>query len=218
MKRGPLVAALVSVAVIILIVAVLILPKAAQVRSKQQEVAKAAEQEGALRLQVEQLAADAKDAPKDRKTLAKLQAAIPPTADLPGLIRLLNSAAAESGVDFAAVAPGQPALTPSGQLSVIPTQITITGGFFAVDQYLFRLESLPRAAKVTTVQVGPGPNQWPQLQLTLTVEFYTTDVSAGPGSIPGASTQPGVPGAVPSPPVVVPSASPSPSTSPSPSP
>jgi Tfp pilus assembly protein PilO len=216
-KRGPLLAALVSVAVIILSVAVFILPKAAQVRSKQKEVAQAEQQETVLRLQVEELAADAKEAPKDRKELAKLQAAIPPTADLPGLIRLLNSAAAESAVDFMSVSPGQPTLSPSGQLSVIPAQITVTGGFFAVDQYLFRLESLPRAAKVTNVQVGPGPNQWPQLQITLTVEFYTTDSSAGPGSVPGATVGAGVPGVAPFPgPSVSPSASPSVSPSPSP--
>jgi len=222
MKRGPLVAAIVGVVVIILMVAVLILPKATQVRSKQKEVTQAKQQETTLRLQIQQLQAAAKDAPQDRKRLANLEGAIPPTADLPGLIRLLNGAAGQSGVAFMSVAPGQPTLAPSGAVSVIPTQITIVGGFFALDQYLFRLESLPRAEKVTTVQVSPAGSGWPQLQITLAVEFYTTDTSAGPGSVPGGSDQPGaqgvpgVPGAVHSPPVVVPSASPSPSISPSP--
>jgi Tfp pilus assembly protein PilO len=215
-KRGPLIAALASVGVIILIVAVLILPKAGQVRSKQREVAEAKQQQSTLQLQVQQLQAAAKDAPKDRKTLAKLQAAIPPTTDLPGLIRLLNSAAGESGVDFMSVSPSQPVASPSGNLSVIGAQITVLGGFFAVDQYLFRLESLPRAAKVTSIQVGPGPDQWPQLQVALTVEFYTTDTNAGPGSVPGATTQPGAPGTSAISPI--PGASPSPSAgSPSPS-
>jgi Tfp pilus assembly protein PilO len=198
-KRGPLIAALASVGVIILMVAVLILPKAGQVRSKQREVAEAKQQQGMLQLQVQQLKAAAKDAPKDRKTLAKLQAAI----------RLLNSAAGESGVDFMSVSPSQPVASPSGNLSVIGAQITVLGGFFAVDQYLFRLESLPRTAKVTSIQVGPGPDQWPQLQVALTVEFYTTDTNAGPGSVPGATTQPGAPGTT--------AISPIPGTSPSPS-
>jgi Tfp pilus assembly protein PilO len=184
-KRGPLIAAMVSVGVIVLTVAVLILPKASQVRAKQKEVAQAQQQEAALRLRLQQLQADAKDAPKDRKELAKLQAALPPTADLPGLIRLLNSIAGESGVDFMSVSPSQPSASTAGALSVIPTQISITGGFFAIDQYLFRLEQLTRAAKVTSVQLA---GQGSGLQASLSVEFYTTDTSAGPGSEPGPTT------------------------------
>jgi Tfp pilus assembly protein PilO len=213
-KRGPLIAALASVGVIVLMVAVLILPKASQVRAKQREVGQAEKQESVLRLQVQQLQAAAREAPKNRRQLAKLQAAIPPTADLPGLLRLLNSAADQSGVDFMSVSPGQPAGSADGKTSVIQTQITVVGGFFAVDQYLFRLETLPRAARVNTVQVSP--QAWPKLQVSLTVEFYTTDASAGPGSSPGA-TQPvdvsGIPASVPSQSAT---ASPSPSASPSP--
>jgi Tfp pilus assembly protein PilO len=217
-SRGPLIAGLVAVVVIILAVAVVILPKAAQVRAKQKQVTEAKGQESALRLQVQQLQAYAKEAPKDRKQLAKLQAEIPPTADLPGLIRLLNSAASQSGVDFMSVAPGQPVLSPTGKVSVIPAQITVLGGFFSLDQYLFRLESLPRAAKVVSIQVTPGPQLWPQLQISVAVEFYTTDTNAGPGSIPGGSELGapggGVPAVLPSPPVVIPSASPTISPSP----
>lgn len=209
MKRGPLIAALVSAAVIILMVAVLILPRASQVRAKQREVTASETRGSVLRLQLEQIQAYAKEAPKNRRELAKLQSAIPPTADLPGLLRLLNSAAAQAGVDFMTVAPGQPATSPDGKTSIISTQITVVGGFFAVDQYLFRLETLPRAARVNTIQVSP--QGWPKLSVSLNVEFFTTDVSAGPGSIPGATQGTPVPG------VPVPGVSPSASASPSPS-
>jgi hypothetical protein len=54
--------------------------------------------------------------------------------------------------------------------------------------------TLPRAAKVTTLAVatsgaatGGTTTSTSNLQLQVTVEFYTTDVSAGPGSIPGPS-------------------------------
>jgi Tfp pilus assembly protein PilO len=213
-KRGPLIAALVAIGVIILMVAVLILPKASQVKSKQAEVAKAEQQETALRLHLQQLQADAKEAPRNQKQLAKLQAAIPPTVDLPGLIRLLNAAAGQSGVDFMSVSPSQPTPSAGAGVSVIPANIIVAGSFFAVDQYLFRLESLPRASKVTSIQVSPSG--YPKLQIALTVEFYTTDVSAGPGSAPGATEQVGIaPGSVPAP-SPTPSAGPSPTTSPTP--
>lgn len=214
MKRGPLIAALAAAAVIILMIGVLILPKASQVRAKQREVDQAQQQESVLRLQLQQLQAAAKDAPTNRKKLASLQAAIPPTADLPGLIRLLNTAAAQAGVDFMSVSPSTPTASADGKTSAIPTQITVVGGFFAVDQYLFQLETLPRATKVNSVQLSP--QGWPKIQVALAVEFYTTDTSAGPGSIPGATSgQTGPLGApVPSPTGLVPSASPSPSVSP----
>jgi Tfp pilus assembly protein PilO len=91
----------------------------------------------------------------------------------------------ESTVPLAPVTQG-PSL-PAG-VSVIPTVITVNGSYFAVDEYLFRLESLPRISKVTQIGLVPGPTGYPQLALTLTVNFYTTDVSAGPGSEPGPQT------------------------------
>jgi Tfp pilus assembly protein PilO len=182
-RKPAIIAGLVGLALILGMVVGLISPKASQVRKKQKEVQTAQQHEGALRTQLEQLQAAAKDAPKDRKRLAVLQRQIPPTADLPTIIRLLNSTADRSGVDFMTVAPGNP--SPTGPLSVIPVQITIQGGFFAIDQYLYLLEHLSRVSKVSTLTVGAGGTGLPDLNVTLTANFFTTDVSAGPGSAPG---------------------------------
>lgn len=184
MNRKPaIIAGLVGLALILGMVVGLISPKASQVRKKQKEVQTAQTQEGTLRTQLEQLQAAAKDAPKDRRRLAVLNRQIPPTSDLPGIIRLLNNTADRSGVDFMTVAPSTPAA--SGALSVIPVQITIQGGFFAVDQYLYLLEHLSRVSKVSTLTIGAGGQGLPALNVSLTANFFTTDTSAGPGSIPG---------------------------------
>jgi hypothetical protein len=86
---------------------------------------------------------------------------------------------------------------------VIPIVITIKGTFFAVDQYLYLLENLARVSKVTTLTVTPLDQTIspPQLQVALTANFFTTDPSAGPGSIPGGAQeqQPVVPTPAPSP-------------------
>jgi Tfp pilus assembly protein PilO len=95
-------------------------------------------------------------------------------------------------------------------ISVLPMSITVEGTYFAVDEYLFRLESLPRISKVTTITLGLGSGGYPTLSLAFTVNFYTTDVSAGPGSQEGSQTVGGI--VVPPP---SPSASPTPSASPS---
>lgn len=197
MNRKPaLIAALVGAVVSVVLVVGLITPKAGQVKAKQKDINEAQQQQASLQAQLEQLQAAAKDAPKDRKKLAVLKAEIPPTADLPGMIRLLNTSADRSGVDFQTIAPGQP--TAAGTYSVIPVQVTVIGGFFAVDQYLYLLETLPRVSKVTAVAIAPGPNGLPQLTVNLTANFYTTDTSAGPGSIPGG-TQPVAPAPTPAP-------------------
>ena len=211
-RRGPIIVVVVGLALVALIVAALILPKASAVRAKQKEVVAAKQEEQALRVHLQELQADAKSAGADRKTLAKLNRQVPPTADLPGIIRNINSVADQSGVDFMIIAPGQPTLNSTGQVSAIPTNITVIGHFFAVDQFLYKLEGLQRSSKVISVQISPGPKASTdsgQVSVLINAEFYTTDVSAGPGSIPG-STQGVAPGTGST------GASPKPSASPSP--
>ena len=188
-KKPALISALVGVGVVFVMLLGLIAPKASQVKAKQKETTEAAQKQSLLALQLSQLQAAAKDAPKDRKRLAKLESQIPSEADLPGLIRLLNTTTDKSAVDFAALAPGSP--TPSGAITVVPIQVTIQGTFFAVDQYLYLLENLQRVSSVTNLNVTPIDQTVspPQLQVSLTANFYTTDLSAGPGAVPDATQQ-----------------------------
>jgi Tfp pilus assembly protein PilO len=201
-KKPALIAALVGVAVVIVMVLGLITPKASQVRSRQKDIDQAAQEQLSLEAQQAQLLAAKEDAPKDRKRLAKLETQIPPSADLPGLIKLLNNTADKSAVDFAAIAPGSP--TPSGSVTVIPIQVTIKGTFFAIDQYLYILENLARVSKVSNLTVTPLDQTVspPQLQVALTANFFTTDQSAGPGAAPGSAEE--------QPPAVLPTPVPSP--------
>jgi Tfp pilus assembly protein PilO len=202
-RRGPIIAAVGGIALIVLIVATIILPKASQVRERQGEVDVAKQQQMQLQLRLEQLRALQQEAPKNRRRLAQLDAEIPQTADLPGLIRMLNGIASNSGVDFMTIAPSSPTAS-QFNVSVIPTQLNVTGRFFAVDQYLYRLENMPRAAKVTSVQVSPTSGGLNYLSIALSVEFYTMDTTAGPGTTPsggetGPTTTPPASGSAPTP-------------------
>lgn len=215
-RRGPLIVLVAGLALVAILVAVLILPKASQVRAKQKEVVQAKQLEQTLRVQYQELQADQKQAGAERRQLAKLQRQVPPTADLPGIIRSINNLADQSGVDFMIIAPGQPTLQTGAPVSTIPTSITLVGHFFAIDQFLFKLEGLQRASKVVNIQVTPGPQSATdpgQIQVVLATEFYTTDVSAGPGSVPGA-TQGVAPGTGTTVPQPAPSGSPSPRSTP----
>jgi Tfp pilus assembly protein PilO len=195
-RRGPIIAAAVSVLVALLALVFLLLPRISAVGKRSDDLDAAVAQQQTLESQVAQLQQAKSDAKKTQKQLNRLQTKVPPTAELPSLIRLLQGAADSSAVDFMSVAPGTPAETIPG-ISTIPTQINVLGSFFSVEEYLFKLETLPRALRVTAITVGTGGTVPGQLQLTMTGEVYTTDTSAGPGSVPGstAATPTPVPGA-----------------------
>jgi Tfp pilus assembly protein PilO len=185
--RTPLIVGVVGAILVLAIVAALILPKASQVRTTNGKLAKASAAELGLEVRLEALKGAQKEAPANRRRLAKLQSEVPETVQLPSVIRLLNATAEDSAVDFISVSPSTPALSLTGNVSTLSTQIQVNGSYFAVDEFLFRLESLLRVAKVTQISLAPQGEHPGTLQASLTAEFYTTDLSSGPGSDPGHS-------------------------------
>jgi Tfp pilus assembly protein PilO len=184
-RRAPLFVGLAAAAALILAVALLVVPMVSRLGERRDELARERERTESLQTQLEQLEEVRERAEMLQLELDRLRSAIPPTADLPSLLRLLENTATQSAVDFMSFTPGDPALAPTGNFSIIPAQITITGGFFSVDQFLFQLESLPRAVRISEIVVGPGPVGLPQLHVAMEAEVYTTDTSTGPGSVPG---------------------------------
>jgi Tfp pilus assembly protein PilO len=193
-RRAPIIAGVISAAVALLAVLLLVLPKMSDVSTTEEELQSAEDQEVALTAQLDALQDAEAAAPETEQEIGAIEEQVPPTANLPSLFRLLQGAADRSAVDFFSFSPGTPAPNAGGTYSSIASQVTVSGGYFAIDEFLFLLETLPRAAKVTTLAVTPSGASTggttlstSNLQLQVTVEFYTTDVSAGPGSIPGPS-------------------------------
>jgi Tfp pilus assembly protein PilO len=173
----------------------LVMPKSAEISEADEDLAAAQQQESALRVQMAALQEAETEAPHTKREIQKVENMVPSTADLPALIRLLREAADRAAVDLFQFAPGTPVVNDTGQYSTISTTVNVTGSYFSLDDFLFRLESLPRAAKVTNVSISPGGDtgtsmtgSGSSLNLQLTVEFYTSDLSAGPGSLPGPTT------------------------------
>lgn len=194
-SRPVLIAAAVSGALAVLMIVLLVLPKMGEVSKAREDLQAAQDEEITLQGQLRSLQDAQAQAEQTQREIEALEAKVPPTADLPGLFRLLQAAADRAGVDFFQFSPGSPTADPSGTFSTIPGQIVVTGNYFMLQEFLYRLESLPRAAKVTSVSIAPGGGgeteattlESNRLQMQLAVEFYTTDASAGPGSIPGPS-------------------------------
>jgi Tfp pilus assembly protein PilO len=184
-RRAPIVVAAVAALLVLLAVFFLVLPKMGDVGESRDLLQTEQDREQSLRLQLAQLEEARDQADRVRRQLNRLATEVPPTPDLPSLVRLLENTADQSNVSFMSVTPGNPQVSTTGGYSIVPTQITAAGGFFSVDEFLFRLETLPRALKVMQISVGAG--QEGDLQVTLNAEVYTSDVSAGPGSVPGPS-------------------------------
>jgi Tfp pilus assembly protein PilO len=198
-RRAPLIAAVITVVVALLGFFLLIYPVFGDIDDTQTQLDQAIEEEDRLQAELERLQAAQEDLPRLQRQLAKFQRAVPPVADLPGLINQLQTTADVAGVDFFSISPGEPLLVPGGQVSEVPAEIQVIGSFFPVDEFLFRLETGHRASKVVNISVAEGPEGLPQIDVTLDVRLYTTDTDAGPGA------------SVPEPPAPSPSPSPSPS-------
>ena len=114
---------------------------------------------------------------------------IPPTADEPGLLQLINLAALDSGLDLTTLSPSPPVFDATTGLSTIVIPMSAQGTYNEVTEFTYQIETLPRAAKITSIALAPsGPTDSLGSQLltvTLQINAYTSDTSAGPGSTPG---------------------------------
>ncbi|MEX2275644.1 MAG: type 4a pilus biogenesis protein PilO [Actinomycetota bacterium] len=208
-KRAPIFVLIAGAVIAILAVMFLVMPKRGEVSDAQDELVTAEQMEQELQLKLAQLEEARDAAPETNKEIRDIETLIPPTADEPGMILLLQSAADRAGVDPFTIAPALPTLSGDGRFSVISVSLDAQGSYFNLEEFLYNLETLPRAAKVisisvtasvastdtttttTTTTTTPTENE---LGSQIVVEFYTTDLDAGPGSAPGPSDTPGAEG------------------------
>jgi Tfp pilus assembly protein PilO len=188
-RRAPIIAAAAAVALAVLMVFFLVLPKLKQVSDARAQLADERAKQSTLESQLGALQ-DAKNAaPKSQATIDRVDREIPPTADLPGLIRLLQTASTGSGIDLTTITPAAPVFDATSGLSTISVSVNATGSYFALTEYMYKIETLPRAAKVLSVSISPGVSTGTSttsaLTLTATLDMFTADTSAGPGSTPG---------------------------------
>ena len=175
--------ALAAVAVLVILAGgwfLLVSPKRSDAASLNSQAADRQRANEMLLGDIARLKAEAKDLPKQQAKLAAVAAKIPNNGALPTLIRSLNAAAADTGVELVSMAPTPPtavAVAPAavpaggttaavaatganavGTLEQIGVTLNVVGNYFQVAEYLDRLENLTRAFRVTTLAVVPGQN------------------------------------------------------------
>jgi Tfp pilus assembly protein PilO len=189
-RRGIIIAGAGAVIVSLLLVLFLVLPKMSQVSEAEQELEDARAQQQTLQSQLTALEQAREEAPANEAAIREVDRLVPPTADLPGLILFLRNAATSSGVQVLSLTPAAPVTAEDASFSSISVSASGEGSYFALVRYLFRIETLPRAATVESIDMSPTEGT---LTFAATITLYTSDVSSGPGSEPGPTEQGSVP-------------------------
>jgi Tfp pilus assembly protein PilO len=189
-RKAPIIAGAASAAVVLVAVLLLVFPKRDQVSTARGLLEDEKARTAQLQTELQTLQEAKANAPRSRAEIRKVETEVPPTVDLPGLILTLKAAQERAGVDFSDIAVSNPTVSTIGGFSAIPVTITLDGTYFSLAEFALRIESLSRAAKVLTASISPqtgGSTLVPllnELTMEMSLEVYTSDTSAGPGSAP----------------------------------
>ena len=191
-KRAPLIAAGAAVLLVALTYMFLVKPKMADVAAAKVTLTQKQSEATTLQTLLATLRDDQANATKFQATIDMVDQKVPPIMDQQGILALLRLTAEQAGVDHTAVTFGTPTISLASGVSLVPVSVTVQGRYFTIAEFFSKIEALPRAAKVVqftlspggSLLVGPAPPGTMQLQASL--EFFTSDTSAGPGSDPGS--------------------------------
>lgn len=151
------------------------LDRAAELRD---EAAAARAQNDTLQTQIDQLLAQSADLPKKEAELAKINKEFPAVAEVPDLLRSINSLAGTAGVTVNSLSPGSASYaggsaaagtaagtaatgtaagTDANALVSIPVSMAVDGDYFQAAQFVKQLQtSLNRAFLISSVTVTAG--------------------------------------------------------------
>ena len=186
--RAPVFAAIGVALVVVLGIVLLVLPKMGQVSTAKQDLAASVSEGQSLETQKKALEDTKAEAPQNQQIIDQVHRQIPPTVDEPGLVLLIHNAAVDAGFDLTSIGVSV-AFDETTGLSVVAVSVSATGTYNDATQFSYAIETLPRAAKITSMVLTPGSGVdatgSPVLTATVDIQAFTSDTSAGPGSSPG---------------------------------
>ncbi|MGA3216871.1 MAG: type 4a pilus biogenesis protein PilO [Acidimicrobiales bacterium] len=141
-----------------------------------------------LNLELASLKAEKKLVLRELPYLKKVQTAIPPTEDPPGIVDSLNNLATATNCDLLSVTPADYP-SPSGVpgLSDIGVSFTVTGGHRNIFQFLKGFYGMGRLMTINTINLGAAGanpnilavNDGMQYSMNISAVAYTTYVTPG---------------------------------------
>ena len=94
-----------------------------------------------------------------RSAIGALDAAIPPTPQMPALIDTLAELAEDSGVRWDSGTYGNPAEVEGESYYEIPVSLAVEGQFFEVLSYLYGIADLERIVRIDAVTLTPSEDE-----------------------------------------------------------
>lgn len=137
-----------------------------------------------LELDVARLEELQRQAPQLRERAARVDTAIPNDPQLAAFILQVQEASNASGIDWLSVSPSPPAAGQQPGVLEVNVAINVTGGYFQVQDFLVRMESLPRAVTIGSVNLGAGPRGLPHLSASLSMKMFVSSAPAAPTPVP----------------------------------
>ena len=187
-KRAPLFAGIIAGVVALLMIMFLVLPKMGEVTEAKDDLSVVQDEEATLLAQRQALEIAQEEAPENEATIAEVQSRIPEVADALGRMILLQNAADQAGLRVSQFSISEPSFDAADGLSVITISVSAEGTYFQIADFLYNIETLPRAAKVLNTDLSPSSGSTtgsPTLALGATMEAYTMDSDA---ELPGPQT------------------------------
>lgn len=128
----------------------------------------------ALEIELSRLEALKERAPELRAEAVRLDAAMPSDPQQAQIILALQEAADASGIDWLSISASLPAANQEQPgVFTVSLSLAIEGGYFQVQDYIVRLETLSRALKISTVSLSP--TELPNLSASLSMTMFTSE-------------------------------------------
>ncbi len=113
--------------------------------------------------------------------IGALEAQIPPTPSMPGLIEDLNTLADETGIDWLGATWGAPTEIEGAGYFEIPITLQVEGQFFELLGYLYGMSDLERLVRIDGVTISPTEQDgFIVLNVTINAKAFATSGIAVP--------------------------------------
>jgi Tfp pilus assembly protein PilO len=180
MRRNIVIFVLIMLAVLVAWFFLVWTPQSNKIEETTASADETEQQARALRLEVDRLRELEKQAPQLRERAAKADTAIPGDPQLAQFILQVQEAADASGVDWVSVSPTPPAppseTAPADARAVLEVvlEMSVEGGYFQVQDFITRLETLSRAVMINSVDLATGSDIPTRLEATLSMTMFVS--------------------------------------------
>ena len=167
-------------------------PRATEAADLRDRLSAAQAEEHALSMKLLELQQLELKRPEFEAEFTRLSRTLPKHAHVVRLVRLLVRASNQAGVDLRQMAPSKPSpIEEHGSAKSMTMSLIVTGSYDRIESFLWHLEQLERAVKVTAITLAPNQDEAGRTSLTgtITLQMYTFDPNAAASASSGGTSK-----------------------------